>query len=195
MKDDFERTTASGQMILDDFEAIMGYQTAMLKKPKQERFCEVFVANGGLGGAAYKQTINPDSTDLNAQKRASDFLKKPEISGRIKQLSSLVRNRAMNDLVAYRLKALNFDPAKYTGKGGAIRIEDVPVADRIGIGLEAKMIDGCLYYLPVFPSPERSADALQKIMGMDKSKMELTGTDGGPIEVRGIDVSFVTPEE
>ena len=192
---DYERTDASGQMVLDDFEAIMGYQTATLKKPKQERFCEAFVANGGLGGPAYKQTINPDSSDLNAQKRASDLLKKPEISGRIKQLSSLVRNRAMNDLVAYRLKALNFDPAKYTGSSGAIRIENVPLADRVGIGLESKIVDGCLYYLPVFPSPERSADALQKIMGLEKRAVELTGKDGGPIEVRGIEVSFVTPEE
>ena len=192
---DYERTHPSGQMVLDDFEAVMGYQTATLQKPKQERFCEAFVANGGCGGAAYKQTINPKSTDLNAQKRASDLLKKPEISGRIKQLSSLIRNRAMNDLVAYRLKALNFDPAKYTGKSGAIRIEDVPAADRLGIGLESKIVDGCLYYLPVFPSPERSADALQKIMGLDKSKVEMTGKDGGPIDVRGIDVSFVTPKE
>lgn len=192
---DYERTNASGQMILDNFEAIMGYQTAVLKKPKLERFCEAFVANGGVGGTAYKKAINPESTDLNAQKRASDLLKKPEISGRIKQLSSLVRNRAMNDLVAYRLKAMNFDPAKYTGKRGAIRIEDVPETDRLGIGLESKIVDGCLYYLPVFPSPERSADALQKIMGLDKSKVEMTGKDGGPIDVRGIDVSFVTPEE
>lgn len=188
--EEYERTSTSGQPVLHDFEAIMGYESARLKKPRFERFCEAFVSNGGYAGKAYLTAVNPKTSELNAQKRAHDLLKTPEIRGRIKEMSAVVRNRAMNELIDYRLRALKFDPAKYTGKSGAVRIDTVPECDRIGVGLEARIVDGCMHYLPVFPSPEKSADALQKIMGMDKTKAELALPEGG----LDITLTFKSPD-
>jgi hypothetical protein len=194
---DFERTAPTGQMVLDDFETIMGYETGFLKKPRNERFCVAFVENGGYAGRAYKATINPNTSDLNASKRASELLKNPEIVGRIKQLSAVIRNRTINDLIEFRIKGMKFDSANYFDTKSGIRkqlhISEVSDEFRIGVGLESRVVDGYVVYVPVFPSPEKSADALQKMIGVEKTKMELTGKDGGPVDVKGIEVVFVSP--
>jgi hypothetical protein len=180
---DFERTAVSGQMVLHDFQSIIGYESASLKKHRNERFCVAFVENGGHAGKAYQTAIKPDSSDDQARKNAHKLLKNEDIRRRISELSAVIRNRTINDLIDFRLKGLRFDPAKFfNATGGKIAIHDVPEEHRVGIGLESRVVDGCLVYAPVFPSPEKSADALQKILGMDKSKMELTGKDGGPVE-------------
>ncbi len=180
---DFERTEPSGQMVLHDFRAIIGYETATLRKHRNERFCVAFVANGGHPGKAYQSAINPDASDEQARKNASKLLKKDDIRRRITELSAVVRNRTLNDLIDFRLKGLRFDPSKYFDAAGNRRkIHDIEDEHRIGIGLESRVVEGCIVYVPVFPSPEKSADALQKIMGLDKNRMELTGKDGGALE-------------
>lgn len=181
---DFERTAVSGQMVLHEFESIIGYESASLKKARNERFCVAFVENGGHAGKAYQAAINPKCSDANARKRAHDLLKNKDITGRISQLSAVIRNRTINELIDFRLKGLRFDPANFFKQngGGKLQIHEIPEEHRIGIGLESRVVDGCLVYAPVFPSPEKSADALQKILGMDKTRMEVTGKDGGPVQ-------------
>lgn len=182
---DFDRTAPSGQMVLHEFDAIMGYESAVLSNPKQEMFCVHFVNNGGQPGPAYKKAFDADCSDLQASKNAHKLLKKGEIRRRINELSAVIRNRTINDLIDFRLKALKFDPSKYFDEQGQkLPIHKVSEEYRIGVGLESRVVDGCLVYAPVFPSPEKSADALQKMLGLEKTKMELTGKDGKPIETK-----------
>jgi hypothetical protein len=186
----FEQTAATGQMVLHDFEAIIGYEAAVLKKPRNEMFCVAFVENGGHAGKAYQAAINPKTTDSNARKRAHELLKNKDISGRIAELSAVIRNRTINDLIDFRIKGMKFDPANYYDSSSGIRrqlhISDVKDGHRIGIGLESRIVDGGVVYVPVFPSPEKSADALQKMMGLDKSLVELAGKNGGPIQTESV---------
>ena len=77
--------------------------------------------------------------------------------------------------------SLNFDPARFFGPSGLLQVQDLPEDLRKGIGLEAKIIDGCMRYLPVFPSPEKAADALQKIFEMNREGLALTGANGEPL--------------
>lgn len=184
---DFERTAASGQMVLHDFSSIIGYESAVLKKSRNEMFCVAFVENGGRAGKAYQTAINPNATDSNARKSAHMLLKNNDIQRRITELSAVIRNRTINDLIDFRIRGMKFDPKHYFNDTGArIQIKDVADEHRIGVGLEARIADGGIVYLPVFPSPEKSADALQKMMGLDKSLVELAGKNGGPIQTESV---------
>lgn len=173
-------TFVPGQAVLPGFEEVLRIESAVLKKPEQERFCWEFVTNGGKAGPAYQVAINPESELLNAQKRASELLKKPEIAGRIKDISSIIQRKYEHEVLGSCLKAMNFDPGVYfDAKGYAKGIHALPENTRRGVGLEAKMVDGCLVYLPVFPSPEKARDALAKMFGMNKDKTEVSvGVDG-----------------
>ena len=89
--------------------------------------------------------------------------------------------------MAYRIRALNLDPGTFFQRNGKVRrVHELTESERLGIGLEAKIVDGELHYLPVFPSPEKSADALQKMFGMNKEKTEVSGPNGGPIKTENV---------
>ena len=177
--------------MLPGFEQILGVESARLKKPEQERFCWEYVTNGGKTGQAYQVAINPDSDLLNAQKRASDLLKKPEISGRVKEIAAIIQRKYEQEVIASAIRALNLDPAIYFKQSGSVkRVHEMAEHERIGIGLEARIVDGCLTYLPVFPSPEKARNDLAKIFGMNKErgeiKAELVGRGGGPIQTESV---------
>jgi hypothetical protein len=184
----YENTELTGQLVLHNFSTIIGYETAVLPKPRDERFCVAYVENGGHAGKAWQVVVDPACSDEQARKNAHKLLKNGDIRRRINELSAVIRNRTINDLIDFRIKGLKFDPANYFDKTSQAKIHISQVADehRIGVGLESRVVDGCVVYVPVFPSPEKSADALQKMMGMDKLLMELTGKDGGRIETESI---------
>lgn len=191
MSESFEKTYLSGQTVLPGFQAILDCEASALRKPEHELFCAKYVEFSFDSAKAYQVAINPSVTDrLAAQKNAHKLLKTDEIKRRIAEISAVYRNRCINDVLAFNQRALNFNPADlYDEKGCMIPLNQLPP----GTGVEAKIVDGCLRYLPVFPSPEKARDSIAKIMGIEKSLLELTGKDGGPVEVTGIEVSFVTP--
>lgn len=174
----FDRVDLSGQVTLPGFDALIACEVQALAKPEHELFCVRFVETGD-SAKAYQQAINPECTDrLQAQKNAHKLLKKGEIRRRIAEISAVSRNRAINEVLAFNLNALRFDPAGlFDAEGRMIKLKDLPV----GTGVEAKIVDGSLHYLPVFPSPEKARDSLAKIMGMEKQMHEVTGKDGGAI--------------
>jgi hypothetical protein len=171
-----------GQMVLSGFEEILQCESRTLKKAEQERFCWEFVTNGGKPGPAYRKAINPDASDDNARSYACKLLKKSNIAQRVSEIAQIIRQKYMNEVIAFRVKSLHFDPARFFGPTGLLQVQDLPEELRKGIGLEAKIVDGCMRYLPVFPSPEKAADALQKIFEMNREGLALTGPNGGPIE-------------
>lgn len=177
---DFEKTEVSGQVVLPGFEDILECEARALKKPEHELFCAKYVEFGFDSAKAYQVAINPAVTDrLSAQKNAHKLLKTGEIKRRITEISAVYRNRSINEVLAFNKRALNFAPADlYDDKGCMKPLKDLPP----GTGVEAKIVDGCLRYLPVFPSPEKARDSMAKIMGIEKHLMELTGKDGKPIE-------------
>jgi len=168
-------------MVLSGFEEILRCESSRLKKAAQEAFCWEVVTNGGKPGPAYLATINGNVPLLRAQKNASALMQKPEIDGRIKEIAAIIQRKYMSEVIAFRMKTLNFDPARFFGPTGLLQVQDLPEDLRKGIGLEAKIVDGCMRYLPVFPSPEKAADALQKIFEMNKEGLALTGANGEPL--------------
>ena len=182
MSESSEQQFVPGQGVLPGFEEVLRIESQRLDNPGQERFCWEYVTNGGKAGPAYQVAINPNSSLLNAQKRASELLKKPEITGRIKEIAAIIQRKYEHEVIASSLRALNFDPKVYlTDSGSARGVHELEEHARRGIGLEARVVDGKIMYLPVFPSPEKARDALQKMFGMEKVRSEVSGPGGGPI--------------
>lgn len=182
----FDRVDLSGQIALPGFDALIACEVQALAKPEHEIFCVRFVETGD-SAKAY-QVINPGCTDrLAAQKNAHKLLRKGEIRRRITEIAAVHRNRAINEVLAYNLDALRFDPSRlFDADGKMIALKDLPP----GTGVEARIVDGFLRYIPVFPSPEKARDSLTKIMGIEKQMLELTGKDGGAIKM---DVAQMSP--
>lgn len=181
---DFEKTELSGQAVLPGFQEILDCEAAALKKPEHERFCVRFVENGGDSAKAWQSAIDPNCLRLQAQKNAHKLLKSEEIKRRIAEISAVMRNRSINEVIAFQRNALHFDPADYLNPetGGRVPLHKLPEDKRRGIGLEARVVDGGIVYLPVFPSPQKAAESLSKMMGIEKQLVELTGKDGGPVK-------------
>jgi hypothetical protein len=185
-----ENKGVPGQAVLPGFDMVLQIESARLAKPDQERFCWEYVTNGGKSGLAYQTAINPECNADNARKRASDLLKKQDITGRIREIVSIIQRKYEHEVIAFRLRTLNFDPKAYFEENGNIKkVVDMDDAMRVGVGLEAKFVEGALRYLPVFPQPEKAADALQKMLGLDKIKAEISGKDGGAVNISDIDLS------
>jgi hypothetical protein len=184
---DFEKTDISGQAVLPGFQAILDCESMALSKPEHEVFCVRYVESGGDSAKAYQQAINSDVTDrLSAQKNAHKLLKRGEIKRRIAEISAVMRNRDIEKVLSFQRRAMDFDPADYLDpvSGGRVPLYKLPEHKRRGIGLEARVVDGGIVYLPVFPNPQKAAESMSKMMGIEKQLVELTGKDGGPVEHR-----------
>jgi hypothetical protein len=189
---DFERTQLSGQGVLPGLQQIMECEAAALEKPEHERFCVKYVLEAvGDAARAWQLAIDPDCSRRQAQKNASKLLKNGDIRRRIAEISAVMRNRSINEVLAFNLRALNFTPGDlFDDDGRMIPLKDLPP----GTGVEARIVDGCLRYIPVFPSPEKARDSIAKIMGIEKQLLEVAGKDGGPI-VTKIERVIVYPDE
>lgn len=186
---DFNKTELSGQVALPGFVEILDCEAAALSKAEHEVFCAKYVEFGGDSAKAYQLAINSDVTDrLAAQKNAHKLLKRGEIRRRITEISAVYRNRTIHSVIAFQLRALNFKPSDLYSDGKPLGLAELPE----GTGVEAKIVDGCLRYIPVFPSPQKAAESLAKIMSIEKQLVELTGAGGGPV---AIEVSFVKSDK
>jgi len=186
---DYEKVNLSGQTVLPGFQEILACEAAALSKPEHELFCVRFVEHGGDSARAWQGAIDPGVSRIQAQKNAHKLLKKGEIQRRITEISSVMRNRCINEVISFQKRAMDFDPADYLdpATGARIHLHQLPENKRRGIGLEARIHDGSIYYLPVFPSPQKAAESLSKMMGIEKQLVEVSGPSGGPIQYNAAD--------
>jgi hypothetical protein len=178
-----EDNAVPGQGVLPGLMDVMRIESAVLRNPKQELFCWEFVTNGGDRALAYQVGIDAEADRLSAQKNAYKLLQKPEIVERITQISTIIQRKYEQQVIAYRLKGLTFDRGNLLTADNKLKsLSEMTEDERQIIDLEVKWVDGALRTIPVVASREKSAEALQKMMGMDKSKLEVTGKDGRPVE-------------
>lgn len=181
----YDITEVSGQATLPGFEALVQVEAAILPKPEQELFCVKFVEFGGDRARAYQAAIDPTASRLQAQKNSCKLLKKEELRRRIAELSTVFRNRVINDVIAYRTVGLKLDRVAFLDEHGKLKpLSELTDEQRMILDIETRWVDGAVRTIPVVTSREKSAEALQKIMAMDKSVVSVTGKDGGPIEHR-----------
>ncbi len=154
----------------------MGYDTITLK-PDMERFCWEYVRNGGNATRAYL-TINPEATPNGARKYASKLITtREDIPLRIEQIRAEIAREWKSKIRDFHGRSLEFDPADaFASGGGRISIADMPVELRKLCTLEARIVEGSVVYIPVFPDKVKAAGELAKMMGMITDKKELSGT-------------------
>lgn len=180
---DFEATEIPGQAVLPGFQELLQCEAQALSKPEHELFCVRFVEFGGDTAKAWQSAIDRDCSRRQAQINACKLLKNGNIRKRIQQISAVMRNRTIADVISFQRRAMEFDPAHFfQDNGRQVKVHELPEHLRKGIGLEARLHDGSLVYVPVFPSPQKAAESLAKMMGVEKRIVELSGKDGGPIK-------------
>lgn len=174
-----------GQQILPGFKEAMGIDAHSLK-PFDEEFCQQFVELGSVGKAyqaVAKKFKGKEVSDLQAQKNGSALRKKEEISRRIAQYQAVTRAAVQSEVISFKLSAMRFDPAQMFDEAGRQRkVHQLTADQRRCIGLDAKLHDGCIVYLPVFPDKQKESQDLMRMCGLDKQLVELTGKNGGPVE-------------
>lgn len=174
-----------GQQILPGFKEAMGIDAHSLK-PFDEEFCQQFVELGSVGKAyqaVAKKFKGKEVSDLQAQKNGSALRKKEEITRRIAQYQAVTRAAVQSEVINFKLSAMRFDPAQMFDEAGRQRkVHQLDENQRRCIGLDAKLHDGCLVYLPVFPDKQKESQDLMRMCGLDKQLVELTGKDGGPVK-------------
>ena len=169
---DGSATTVPGQVVLPSMQEEMGYDSVVLE-PYQEVFCWAYVVNGGNGQAAYLKA-KPRVKETTARVESSKLLTLPAILQRIKEIQEESRRRwsvTVDDIIEYHGRVLKIDRRLFFDVNGD-RIKTHKLPDDL-----AAIID-----IADVPSRAVAADKLAGIMGMVKSKVELTGKDGAPME-------------
>jgi hypothetical protein len=184
-----------GQQILPGFKEAMRVDAHSLK-PFDEEFCQLYVELGDTG-KAYQQVAlkfkDKEVDRLRAQKNASAMLKRPEIIRRVAQYQAVTRAAVQSEVIGFKLSAMRFDPAMmYDEQGCQKKITALDVEQRKCIGLDAKLYDGGVVYVPVFPDKQKESQDLMRMCGLDKQMVELTGKDGGAIKSDTV-VTFYIP--
>lgn len=183
-----------GQGVLPGLLDVMRIESAVLKKPAQEEFCWEFVTNGGDRGRAFQVAIDPSCDRLQAQKNAHLLLKKEEISRRVMEISSIIQRKYEQKVISYRMKGMTLDRNELLNEDGKClkTLKEMTEEQRQIVDLEVRWVDGALRTIPVVASKEKSAEALQKMFGLNKDSLAVTGPGGAslPAPVIGVVTNF-----
>lgn len=173
----------------------MGYGSIALKNSDHERFCWAYVLNPGPDYLAYKE-IKPNVKDSTARVNTSKLLTKTNIKERIEQIRAELKRRHLvtaDDVLQYYGTVMSLSRRRFAekvNKDGSIELVGFdrldPVAASIAdINTTVNKDGKCVTRYTV---PERGvgAAAMTKILGMNVEKRELTGANGGPVEVNSL---------
>lgn len=186
-----EPVTTPGQTVLPGMAEGLGYESIVLK-PIEERFCWEYVHRSENGTRAYLVT-HPKVKESTAQVESSKLLSKPIIKSRIASIKAEMMSRLMSSVVNYHRNVLDTDRMAYLDEMGRCKPLNELTDEQRSI-LEFEQVaktDGVKTLLKI-PSRHQTAVELAKIMGMNKDKVELTGKDGGAIEMNS-QVTFYLP--
>lgn len=171
-----------GQQTLPGMAEVMGYAIVALK-PDAERFCWEYVRNGGNGTRAYL-VVHPDAKESTARSNASKLLTSGNIKERISQVRETIAAEWKGKIKDFHGRSLEFDPAVAFAGHNRVNVSDLPEEIRKLCTLEARVVDGCVVYLPVFPDKHKAASELAKMMGLHAAeKREISGPGGAPVSI------------
>lgn len=164
---------------------------------KQEKFCQKCVELGVLSHA-YRQVYDcSESSDIVIRKESSLLFKLPHIKERVNQLNAMMLERmavTVERVVAEYAKIAFFDIRKiYDAKGNLLPIselDDFTAGAITQVGVEElyegygrdRQNTGQLKTI-MMANKKSALDSLAKYLGMFTDKTEISGPNGGPIEI------------
>ena len=186
---DEQDTTVSGQQILPALRRELG--TAAVKlSTRVEEFCWHYVRNFGHGTKAYL-AANPGVKEDSARARAAKLLAMDSVKARIKEIRADRNQRhelLQDQVIEFHARALEADHRKFFDEAGRlIPVHQLP--DELAQLVSLKPVVSKEYGVVMLPEIQergRSADALAKIFGMNKDRHELTGANGGPMQIAAL---------
>lgn len=135
-------------------------------RPKQKRFCEQYVTNGGNGAAAARIAGYSEKSTDSLNHQAAENLTKPHIVAFIAEL-----RKAIGEDFAVTAEEVVRLLRKAVERGFA----DIPVLDREGSETGEYRND--------LPSAIRATELLGKTIGVFVERRELSGANGAPLSV------------
>lgn len=175
-------TGVPGQGVLPELQGETGYDSAVLE-PWQEVFCWAYVCNGCHGQDAYMKA-KPRVKETTARVEASKLLTLPTIINRIAEIQAENKRRwavTADDLIEYHGRVMKTDRRLFFKDGKPVPICDLSDDAAAIIDLDSQVVNGAIVFTPVIAAKKQSADSLARLMGLEKSKIEMSGANGGPI--------------
>lgn len=178
-------TRVPGQTVIPGMQGLIGHESAVLD-PWVENFCWAYVLNGGNGQDAYLKA-KPKVKDTTARVESSKLLTIPAVCDRIAAIQQENRRRwavTADDVIEFHGRTLKTDRRLFfRDNGSRIPVHELPDDLAAIVDLESTYSkDAGVVLLPAIASRQKAADALSRIMGLDKSRVEVTGADGGPVQ-------------
>lgn len=185
---DGSQTAIPGQVVLPGMAAAVGYDSATLE-PWKERFCRAYVEEADSIGYKAYLIVKPKVVKRTAEVESSKLLSLPEIQARIAEIQKELQRRwfvEVDDIREFHGKVMKIDRRRfYDEHGHRIPVHQLPDDLAAIVDIDATYSkDAGIVLLPVVASKVKSAEAMARIMGLDKSTVALTGKDGGPVEHR-----------
>jgi phage terminase small subunit len=175
---------------------------------KQEKFAQNLFT-GLSQREAYKQAYSAEKmTDKSIDEKACELANNVKVSSRIDELLEGLRKKnevTVERVVAEYAKLGFFDPRKLFRDDGSPKeigeIDDETAAALAGLDVQ-EVYEGYgedrkfVGYIKKYKLTDKKSalDSIAKYLGMFTEKLEVTGKDGGPIEVKR-DLSKLTDEE
>ena len=175
------------QATLPALEQEMGYAEITSLKPAHEVFVWEYVLSGASAQLAYQRAY-PESAERSAQNNGSRLLKTSKIQSRIAEIRSELQNRyGITAFDVFRLLATTMilDRRQYVDKAGEplklhqLNAEAASITD-IEITLDRH---GQRHAIPVIPRRMAAAEALAKIMGLNKDRVEFSGSTTAAVNI------------
>ncbi len=197
-------TALPGQTVLPGMQQEVGYESAVLED-WLEKFCwrRAIISTE----PAYKSylAVKRRVKEATARVESSKLLTLPNIVDRIEAIKSENRDRyrlSADDVMLYYGKIAKIDRRRFldpasNGKN-VLRLADLDdelasICDFEVVTIKQQDGDSVTFdteVMPVVPLRAKGYEGMARILGLDKSKIELTGKDGGPV---AIDVTQMSP--
>lgn len=172
---DGKATSVPGQTVLPGMQKDVGYDSIELE-PWQEHFCWEYVENGGIGYKAYL-AAKPKVKEATARVEASKLLTLPNIQARIAAIRKELRARyaiTADDLIEHHGKVIKIDRRRFFKDGRAIPIHELDHELASIVDLTTVHVKGAgIVMMPVVANREESKAAMAKILGLEKSTVNL----------------------
>jgi phage terminase small subunit len=178
--------SVTGQQVFPDMVDELGFDVQKLKH-KHERFCHEYVYRSSNATKAYK-AVYPEVGYNTAKSKGYELLQRPDIIQRIREIRFDLHNQMQAEIINYHRRVMTVDRLEYLNDQGQMKCRHELSEDAAAI-IEFKQVstkDG-IRTLIELPTRHQSAVEIAKITGMHTERLELTGREGGAVEISDID--------
>lgn len=175
-----------GQQTLPELELELGYSAARLR-PAHEKFCSEYVLSGAAAKLAYLHAY-PGSSEASAMANACRLLKTTKIQERIAEVRQELNRRfgvGAADVIRLLAMSMQVDRRQFVDdQGRPLDLHMLPAEAAAIVDVEVVMDrHGVKHALPVIPKRMAAADSLAKVMGINKEKIEHSGSGHNPVHI------------